>query len=232
MKKIIASILSLVFLSGLPTNCSFAKEIQPAETSNHTASRSKNNARKKSEQEKYINKMYENEKKYSDSVNKEIEKVKNMSEKELKRYLNKSYLILYGPRSLSFILSFFFTFFWEKLGALISTLFLKIYKCGFEKGFNQGENKRNIKKDLSTSDYEHILISDMKRRLKLFLINFHPDVIFKNIKDPTFFDKIFPELELLYNKAQYFCDKGFFTREPHNDVERSSTEIFSAIGKE
>ena len=210
MKKIIASILSFVSLLAPPTNCSFAKEIQPAETSKHTASVGKNNARKKSEQEKYINKMYENEKKYSDSVNKEIEKVKNMSEKELKRYLNKSYLI----KVWSQIRPFIRIVCWGIFEHMFITHFLepywnKTFYYAYEKGFNVGQN---IKKDSDINDPEALsLIADIKKGLCSFINNFHPDVISKKAKDPTFFDKIYSELELLYNKTKYFCSEDFST---------------------
>ncbi len=229
MKRIITSVLSLAFLSGIFVNSSFGDEIQPAEvnqekasnmcdpeshqdsntvisdksnenktapmgTINQPANLNKNNVNKKSSREKYINKIEENEKRYSDSVNKEIEKVKNMSEKEFKKYLSKSYLILYGtlygPRCLA---------------------------------FDREENKQNIKKDLNISDYDRLLTSDIKKGIRAFLINFHPDVISKNVKDSTFFDKIHPELEALYSELNYFCQ---------NDVERSCPEISGAIGKE
>ncbi len=262
MKRIITSVLSLAFLSGIFVNSSFGDEIQPAEvnqekasnmcdpeshqdsntvisdksnenktapmgTINQPANLNKNNVNKKSSREKYINKIEENEKRYSDSVNKEIEKVKNMSEKEFKKYLSKSYLILYGtlygPRCLAFGFSFFFNLFSKKLGSSINKIFLKIFSYGFKKGFDREENKQNIKKDLNISDYDRLLTSDIKKGIRAFLINFHPDVISKNVKDSTFFDKIHPELEALYSELNYFCQ---------NDVERSCPEISGAIGKE
>lgn len=241
MKKIITSILSLAFLSGLFVNHSFAEGIQPAESTQESASNvlapeqqdssivasssttapvetvsqtakvDKSNVVKKSIREKLINKKEEREKKFSDSVNKEIEKVKNMSEKEFKRYLYKSYLILYGPLCLVYIVFLFFGFFQEKLEVALNKIDLYAYR----KGFEREENKQSIKKDLNTSNYDHLFISELKKGIKPFLINFHPDVLSKNIKDPTFLDKIFPDLEALYNKAKYFCDKGFFTGKPN-----------------
>ncbi len=198
-------------------------ETTHAEISNQTASLNKNNVNKKSSKEKCINKIGENEKKYSELVNKEIEKVKNMSEKEFKRYLFKSYLILYGPSCLAFGFSIFFNLFGKKLGSSINKIFLKIFSHGFKKGFDREENKQNIKKDLNISDYNRLLTFNIKKGIRAFLINFHPDVISKNAKDPTFFDKISPELETLYDELKYFCQ---------NNVEINRPEISGAIGKD
>lgn len=261
MKRVIASILSLAFLSGLFVSSSFAEEVKFTEVAqekasnefnfgsqkdscnvsdsvnkeemthagvaNQPANLNKNNGNKKSNKEKYINKIEEKEKKYSDLVNKEIERVKDMSEKEFKKYLSKSYLILYGtlygPSCLAFASSIFFNLFGKKLGSSFNKIFLKIFSYGFKKGFDREENKQNIKKALNISDYDRLLTSDIKKGIRAFLINFHPDVISKNAKDLTFFDKIHPELEALYSELKYFCQ---------NDVERSRPEISGAIGKE
>lgn len=257
MKKVIASILSLGFLSGLFVNNSFAEEIKPDESAqerasnvfnfdsqkdscnvsdsvnkdetthagiaNQTESVNKNNVNRKSTREKCINKIEEKEKKYSDLVNKEIEKVKNMSEKEIKIYLAKSYLILYGTLYGPSCLAFGFGILGKKLGSSINKIFLKIFSHGFKKGFAREENKQNIKKNLNTSYYDRLLTSDIKKSIRTFIISFHPDVISKNAKDPTFFDKISPELESLYNELKYFCP---------NNVERNRPEISGAIGKE
>lgn len=101
MKKFISSILSLALLSGLFVNPSFAEDVKLVETNQENGSNMSNSPRakenndsKKLDPKKYANKMEENEKQYSDLVNKEIEKIKNMSEKEFKKYLSKSYLIL------------------------------------------------------------------------------------------------------------------------------------------
>ncbi len=236
MKRIIASLLSLIFLSGIFVTPSFAEGAKLAETKQENGSNmpnspcaKENNDIKKSEQKKYANKIEENEKKYSDLVNKEIEKIKNMSEKDFKKYLSKSYLIL----ACSYIRPAIGVICWCIFEYLFNIHFLapywvETYKKGYEKGFYAGQN---IKKGSNYTPVDLHLIEDMRKGLRTFISNFHPDVLSKKAKDPNFFDKIYSEFELLFNKTKYFCNEGFFKGKAY-DMKSISTEISGAIGKE
>ncbi len=236
MKRIITSILSLAFLSGIFVNLSFAEDVKLVETNQENGSNMSNSPRakenndsKKLDPQKYANKMEENEKQYSDLVNKEIEKIKNMSEKEFKKYLSKSYLIL----AWSYIRPVIGIICWCIFEYLFNIHFLrpywvKTYNYAYEKGFYAGQS---VKKGSNYNPEDLHLISDMKSGLRTFISNFHPDVLSKKAKDPNFFDKVYSEFELLFNKTKYFCNEVFFKGKAY-DMKSISTEISGAIGKE
>ena len=207
MKKIIAIILSLVSLLALPTNCSFAKEIQPAETSKHTASVGKNNdTRKKSQREKTIENLKRNLKNYNEKHQKLIQKYKSMTDEQFNRF--------------AFLITFLWSFIWCTIGSIIGSTIGSLigksidesYEAGYIDGKKIGRQLGYFEGKISQEDSYMIkfinrdsgFLSDTRALVRKLLATLHPDSFHKKGNG-----KSFDDVKELYYTATNFYDNHF-----------------------